>query len=77
MSQNKIPPANHKLAFLQDVLKEPAEYWGIPAWLGGKFSPAEHAYPWPMRDTSGFTTWACGYFSQDVSNAFQQEHPDF
>ena len=22
--------------------------------------------------TSGFSTWACGYFSQQISNSFQQ-----
>ena len=57
---------------MQDVLKEPAEYWGIPSWLGAKLTPAQHAYPWPMADTEGFTTWACGYFSQEISNAFHQ-----
>merc|ERR1712227_1025125 len=25
-----------------------------------------------MKDTSGFTTWACGYFSQEISNGFSQ-----
>ena len=64
-----------------------AEYDGIPSWLSGQFRAPEHAYPWPMKDTSGksysfnglnqrfdtgFSTWACGYFSQDIANSFQQ-----
>ena len=57
---------------LQDVLTEVAEYAGIPAWLSGKFRPPAHRYPWPMADTTGFSTWACGYFTQEISNAFHQ-----
>jgi len=56
----------------QDVLIGEAEYYGIPEWVYSKMDPPEHPYPWPMKDTSGFSTWACGYFSQTVSNAFQQ-----
>lgn len=57
----------------QDVLiGNPIEYWGIPEWVYNKMEAPEHPYPWPMKDTSGFNTWACGYFSQTVSNAFQQ-----
>lgn len=65
-----------------------AEYDGIPSWLSGQFRAPEHSYPWPMKDTSGrcleqfhwfqasfdqgYSTWACGYFSQDIANSFQQ-----
>merc|ERR1711970_439998 len=56
----------------QDVLTAKAEYWGIPEWVAAQMDPPEHPYPWPMKDTSGFSTWACGYFSQEISNAFQQ-----
>ena len=51
---------------------EEAEYDGIPAWLSSKFSPSTHAYPWPLNNTEGFTTWACGYFTEKISNSFQQ-----
>ena len=63
----------------QDVLTSNAIYDGIPLWLSSKFDPPEHQYPWPMKDTSGYTTWACGYFSQEISNAFSQlytQHKD-
>jgi len=56
----------------QDVLKDVAEYDGIPSWLSGQFRAPEHSYPWPMKDTSGYSTWACGYFSQEIANSFQQ-----
>jgi len=56
----------------QDVLTGAAGYWGIPAWLAAKLRPADHPYPWPMADTAGFTTWACGYFTQEISNQFGQ-----
>ena len=72
----------------QDVLIDEAEYDGIPSWLSAKFSPSSHSYPWPMNNTSGetvtggsadtdtsllgFSTWACGYFSERISNYFQQ-----
>ena len=56
----------------QDVLTKVAEYWGIPEWVAAKMDPPEHPYPWPMKDKSGFSTWACGYFTQEISNAFQQ-----
>ena len=49
-----------------------AEYDGIPTWLSSKFTPSAHAYPWPMKNTSEFSTWACGYFSEKISNSFQQ-----
>ena len=76
--------------YSQDVLKDVAEYDGIPSWLSGQFRAPEHPYPWPMKDTSGrtqvfgvtqvskysfdpgYSTWACGYFSQDIANSFQQ-----
>jgi len=54
----------------QDVLD--ASYAGIPPWMSAKFDPPEHPYPWPMKNTDGFGTWACGYFSQRISNAFSQ-----
>ena len=54
------------------LIGNPIEYWGIPEWVYNKMEAPEHPYPWPMKDTSGFNTWACGYFSQTVSNAFQQ-----
>ena len=56
----------------QDVLTGEAEYDGIPAWLSSKFSPSTHPYPWPLKDTSGFSTWACGYFTERISHSFQQ-----
>merc|ERR1719410_1787799 len=56
----------------QDVLNSVATYDGIPSWLFDKMTRPEHSYPWPMKDTSGFSTWACGYFSQQISNSFQQ-----
>eukprot|EP00092_Neocalanus_flemingeri_P008290 GFUD01008936.1.p1 GENE.GFUD01008936.1~~GFUD01008936.1.p1 ORF type:complete len:562 (-),score=130.38 GFUD01008936.1:42-1727(-) len=56
----------------QDVLTEVAEYAGVPTWLTAKFQPPEHPYPWPMYNTSGFSTWACGYFTQEITNGFQQ-----
>jgi len=56
----------------QDMLTEKADYEGVPRWLSSKFKPPEHAYPWPMNNTHGFSTWACGYFSQEISNGFQQ-----
>jgi len=56
----------------QDVLTGTAEYWGIPPWLADKMTPPSHPYPWPMESTHGFSTWACGYFSQEISNKFQQ-----
>jgi len=56
----------------QDVLTSKATYDGIPYWLSSKFASPQHQYPWPMKDTSGFTTWACGYFSQEISNGFSQ-----
>merc|ERR1712227_1025544 len=56
----------------QDVLISKAEYDGIPQWLSEKFDPPQHPYPWPMKDTSGYSTWACGYFSEEVSNGFDQ-----
>jgi len=56
----------------QDVLTNKATYDGIPSWLSSKFASPQHQYPWPMKDTSGFSTWACGYFSQEISNGFNQ-----
>jgi len=56
----------------QDVLTDKAGYAGIPTWLAAKFTPSQHAYPWPMYNTSGYSTWACGYFTQEISNSFQQ-----
>ena len=56
----------------QDVLTEVATYDGIPSWLSGQFRAPEHPYPWPMKDTSGYSTWACGYFTQQIANGFQQ-----
>ena len=56
----------------QDVLTEVASYNGIPRWLSGQFRSPDHAYPWPMKDRSGFSTWACGYFTQEIANGFQQ-----
>merc|ERR1712215_384721 len=56
----------------QDVLTATAGYAGVPTWLAAKFSPADHPYPWPMYNTSGYSTWACGYFTQEISNNFQQ-----
>ena len=49
-----------------------AEYDGVPAWLSSQFSPPAHAYPWPLNNTSGFSTWACGYFTQQISQSFQE-----
>ena len=56
----------------QDVLTEVAGYNGIPRWLSSQFRTPDHAYPWPMKDTSGYSTWACGYFTQEIANGFQQ-----
>ena len=56
----------------QDVLTEVASYNGIPRWLSSQFRTPDHAYPWPMKDTSGYSTWACGYFTQEIANSFQQ-----
>merc|ERR1719481_1515601 len=56
----------------QDVLKQSAGYAGIPEWLADRLQPPNHPYPWPMNTTSGFSTWACGYFTEDISNSFQQ-----
>jgi len=56
----------------QDVLTEKAGYAGVPGWLSSKFEPPTHPYPWPMYNTSGYTTWACGYFTQEITNGFQQ-----
>ena len=79
--------SNVNRIFSQDVLKDVAEYDGIPSWLSGQFRAPEHSYPWPMKDTSGriqlneisvmrlssgYSTWACGYFSQEIANSFQQ-----
>ena len=56
----------------QDVLTEVASYNGIPRWLSSQFRSPDHAYPWPMKDRAGFSTWACGYFTQEIANGFQQ-----
>ena len=47
-------------------------YWGIPPWLYEKMTPPAHPYPWPMVSKAGYTTWACGYFTQEITNNFQQ-----
>eukprot|EP00090_Calanus_glacialis_P022185 TRINITY_DN34234_c0_g1_i1.p1 TRINITY_DN34234_c0_g1~~TRINITY_DN34234_c0_g1_i1.p1 ORF type:complete len:569 (-),score=125.49 TRINITY_DN34234_c0_g1_i1:70-1554(-) len=60
----------------QDVLTEAAGYAGVPSWLSDKFRPPSHPYPWPMFNTSGYTTWACGYFTQEITNGFQQLYVD-
>ena len=65
-------PCPHNAKSWQDVLIGEAEYDGIPAWLSSKFSPSSHPYPWPLKDTSGFSTWACGYFTQQISQGFQE-----
>jgi len=56
----------------QDVLTEDAGYAGVPTWLAEKFRPPSHPYPWPMNNTSGYSTWACGYFTQEISGGFEQ-----
>jgi len=56
----------------QDVLTGVDGYWGIPPWLYAKMAPPAHPYPWPMKSKAGYTTWACGYFSQEISNNFEQ-----
>ncbi|XP_023339622.1 uncharacterized protein LOC111709909 [Eurytemora carolleeae] len=56
----------------QDTLTGIDGYWGIPKWLSDKLDKSDRPYPWPMLSTSGFTTWACGYFTEEISNAFQQ-----
>ena len=56
----------------QDVLTEVASYNGIPRWLSSQFRSPDHAFPWPMKDRSGFSTWACGYFTQEIANGYQQ-----
>merc|ERR1712142_408734 len=65
----------------QDVLKEVSlggftGYAGVPNWLSAKFRPPAHPYPWPMYNTSGYSTWACGYFAEEISNGFQQLYQD-
>jgi len=58
----------------QDVLYKThgSGYWGIPEWVSDKFSAPEHPWPWPMENTDHFSTWACGYFTQEISHAFGQ-----
>ena len=56
----------------QDVMNNVATYDGVPQWLYDKFEAPDHEYPWPMKDTSGYSTWACGYFTQEISHGFQQ-----
>jgi len=56
----------------QDVMNNVATYDGVPQWLYDKFEAPDHEYPWPMKDTSGYSTWACGYFTQEISHGFQE-----
>ena len=63
--------------YVQDVLKPVSlggftGYPGVPNWLSAKFRPPAHPYPWPMYNTSRYSTWACGYFAEEISNGFQQ-----
>ena len=57
---------------MKDVLTSKLEYDGIPKWLSDKFPPPGHPYPWPMKDDSGYSTWACGYFTEEISHGFQE-----
>ena len=54
------------------MLTSKLEYDGIPKWLSDKFPPPDHPYPWPMKDDSGYSTWACGYFTEEISHGFQE-----
>ena len=50
----------------------PAEdegYWGVPPWVKHKMEPAEHLYPWPLKEPK---VWDCGYFTEEISHAFGQ-----
>ena len=57
----------------QDVLwKEPTRngtYWGVPPWIKEKLRDSTiRQYPWPFQTVNN---WVCGYFTQEISHAFE------
>ena len=58
----------------QDVLWQAGEYedqgyWGVPKWIKDKLEKPKNTYPWPFLN---ITSWACGYFTEEVSQGFGQ-----
>ena len=47
-------------------------YWGVPPWIKGKL-PVGDNFPYPFEAFSG---WFCAYFTEEVSNGFQDIYDD-